>query len=176
MTGRRIFWLVVAATLLVYGAMLAWSIPTVSDAAGGLPILDMRPGGYDLAEAQAFLSALSPEGKAFYLGVQQRLDLAYPALLALATGWAILILAPSAWGRLRFALVLPAIAGMVFDYLENRAIAALLRAGPEAITPELVARASRLSQAKAVASSVALTILLLLLLFRLLRRRRHPRT
>jgi hypothetical protein len=175
-TGRRLFWIIVAATLVVYFVMLAWSIPRLSAAAGGLAIFDMRPAGYDFAAAQAFLSALTPEGKAFYLGVQHRLDLAYPALLAIATSWAILIVAPPGWGRIRYLLILPAIAGMAFDYLENLAVTAMLQAGAEGVTPELVARASGFSRAKAAFSSLSLILLIVLLLLRLLRRRRRPRS
>ncbi len=101
--------------------------------------------------------------------------MAYPALLAVATSWAILIVAPPAWGRIRYALILPAIAAMILDWLENYAIAALLHAGPDGITPDLVARASGFSRAKAIFTSLSLTLLVVLLLLRLLRRHRRPR-
>jgi hypothetical protein len=60
--NNRIFWLVVAATLGVYLVMVLWSIPRISAEAGGLPVFDLRPGGYTFEEARAFLAALSPEG------------------------------------------------------------------------------------------------------------------
>lgn len=162
MSGRWLFWSVVAATFAVYAVMLGWSIPAISDAAGGRAVFDMLPAGYSYAEAQAFLAALSPEGADFYLRVQHRLDLIYPALLATSTGWAMLRLAPR-W-RWRLALLLVPIPGMVFDYLENRAVAAMLLAGADGLTPEMVAQASRFSQLKAIFSTVSIGLLLMLIL------------
>jgi hypothetical protein len=164
--ARLLFWSLVAATLALYALMLAWSIPRISAEAGGLAVFDMRPAGYDLEEARAFLGALTPGGRDFYLQVQHRLDAAYPLLLALACGWAILRLAPPSWGRWRWPLVVPVAAGMVFDWLENRAVAGLLTAGPEGITAALVAETSRLSQLKAAFNTLALSLLLVLLTLR----------
>ena len=162
MSGRRLFWAVVLATLAVYAVMLGWSILAISDAAGGRAVFDMLPAGYSYAEAQAFLAALSPDGADFYLRVQHRLDLIYPALLAISTGWAMVRLAPR-W-RWRLALLLAPIPGMVFDYLENRAVAAMLSAGADGLTPEMVAQASRFSQLKAIFSTLSLGLLLVLIL------------
>lgn len=161
----RVYWIVVATTLGVYATMLLWSIPRISAEAGGLPVLDLRPGGYSFEEARAFLAALSPQGAAFYATVQHRLDTAYPALLALTLAWSILRLAPAGWGIWRWVLAATAIPGMVFDYLENLAVSALLALGPEGITPQMVEAASFRSQAKAAATSVSMTILLVLLAF-----------
>ena len=162
MRGRLLFWAVVLATLAVYAVMLGWSIPAISDAAGGRAVFDMLPAGYSYAEAQAFLADLSPEGANFYLRVQHRLDLIYPALLAISTGWAMVRLAPH-W-RWRPALLLAPIPGMVFDYLENRAVAVMLLAGADGLTPEMVAQASRFSQLKAIFSTLSLGLLLILIL------------
>ena len=162
MSGGRLFWAVVFATVAVYAVMLGWSIPAISDAAGGRAVFDILPAGYSYAEAQAFLAALSPDGADFYLRVQHRLDLIYPALLAISTGWAMVRLAPR-W-RWRLALLLAPIPGMVFDYLENRAVAAMLSAGADGLTPEMVAQASRYSQLKAIFSTLSLGLLLVLIL------------
>jgi hypothetical protein len=162
MSGGRLFWAVVVATLAVYAVMLGWSLPAISDAAGGRAVFDMLPAGYSYAEAQAFLADLSPEGADFYLRVQHRLDLIYPALLAISTGWAMVRLAPR-W-RWRPALLLVPIPGMVFDYLENRAVAVMLSAGADGLTPEMVAQASRYSQLKAIFSTLSLGLLLILIL------------
>ena len=161
MSGQRVFWAVVAATLAVYAAMLAWSIPAISQAAGGRAIFDMLPAGYSYDEARAFLAALSPEGADFYLRVQHRLDLVYPALLAIASGWAMVRLAPR-W-RWRLALLLVPVLGMVFDYLENRAVAVMLAAGADGLTPEMAARASMFSQLKAAFTTLSLGLLLVLI-------------
>ena len=173
MTGRdRVFWLVAAVALADYLVMLAWSIPRISAEAGGMTIFDMRPSGYSFDEARTFLAALSPEGERFYTDVQHRLDAVYPALLAVTLGWAILRLAPTGWGVWRWPLAASAIPGMVFDYRENDDVARMLAAGPDGITPQMVEAASFHSQAKAVTTTVSMTILLVLLALWALRRMR----
>lgn len=177
MGKHRLFWAVVAVALADYFAMVFWSIPRISAEAGGLAVFDMRPGGYSFEEAKAFLAALSPEGAAFYTGVQHKLDAAYPALLALTLGWAILRLTHARWGRWRWLLAATALPGMVFDYLENLDVSAMLKLGPEGVTPQLVEAASRHSQLKAAATSVAMAVLLVLLAlwtFRRWRRAQKP--
>ena len=159
MSSLRIFWLIVFATVSVYATMLLWSIPLISKEADGLVVFDMLPTGYSFAEAQAFLSALTPEGKQFYLKVQHRLDLLYPALLAITVGWAMMLLVPN-W-RWRPLLALVPIPGMVFDYLENSVVAAMLAAGSDSLTPEMVERASMYSRSKAVSTTLSLGLLCL---------------
>ena len=79
---RLIFWLMFLVMTGVYLVMALWAIPKIIADAGGLLAFDMRPLGYSFDEASAFLTALSSEGRAFYLNVQQMLDSAYPALFA----------------------------------------------------------------------------------------------
>ena len=164
MTRNTTFWLLVAATLAVYAAMLAWSLPTVARAAGGVTPFDLRPGGYSFEEARAFLAALTPDGKAFYLEVQQRLDLAFPALAGATLFFAIARLAPRGWGVWRWLLALTALPGAAFDYLENHAVASMLALGSVGITPDIVATASRWTVLKSQSITAAMVIMLALLL------------
>ena len=53
---RVLFWTCFAAAMAIYIAMILWSLPVITEAAGGLAPFDMRPFGYTLADAQAFLS------------------------------------------------------------------------------------------------------------------------
>jgi hypothetical protein len=163
-TARRLsFWLLFAATLATYGAMLVWTLPAISAAAGGLAPFDMRPTGYSHDEARAFLMALSPEGKALYLDVQHKLDAAYPGLLAATLFFATAALAPKSWGLWRWVIALVAIPGAVFDYLENAAAAVMLLGGVDGLTEDTVAAASRWTTLKSWATTVAMTVLLVLL-------------
>jgi hypothetical protein len=162
MLARVLFWSTVVATLGVYAAMVFWSIPLISADAGGRAIFDMRPGGYTLSEAEAFLGALSGEGADFYRRVQHRLDLVYPALLMITSGWAMVRLVPR-W-RWRLVLFLVPVPGMVFDYLENRAVAGMLAAGTDGLSPEMVNQASMFSRLKATFVTLSLGLLLILLL------------
>jgi len=162
-------WTALAVAACLYAAMTLWTLPEIAQAAGGLPPFDMRPGGYDFDEAQAFLSALSEKGRTLYLGPQQRLDLVFPAALALGLGLALYRLAPlNRFCRLLFAAI-PFI-GMVFDDLENAAVRAMLVTGPSALQPEQVETASRFTTAKAVFDSAAYALLLLFLVLWAVRR------
>jgi hypothetical protein len=160
---RLLFWALVALTLTTYAAMLTWSLPTLSAAAGGLAPFDMRPGGYGLAEAEAFLRALTPDGRHFYKTVQHRLDIAYPGLLALTLFLAIVGAAPRRFGLWRYALATPAIGVAVFDWFENAAVAGMLRAGVDGLTGAMVASASTWTVLKSGATTLTMTILVGLL-------------
>lgn len=181
MSGRRIaFWALFAVTAAIYATMLVWSLPAISAKAGGLAPFDMRPGGYTFDDAHTFLSALTPEGAAFYRNVQQRLDLFFPALVALTMFFAIAALLPTLWGGWRWLLASVALPGAVFDYLENAGVAAMLAAGPDGLTAQLVDATSRWSMLKAAANTVASVLLLVLVFVGLWRwlaaRRSAPRT
>lgn len=159
----KIYWLIFAITLAVYATMLTWSLPFISTEAGGLIPFDMRPAGYSFAEAQEFLVALSPAGRAFYLGTQHSLDLAYPALLAI-------VLTGAAWGltrqRLRWlgiVAAVAAVAGAAADYTENARVSRMLGADASTLDPQLVESASFATLVKSGATTVAMVLVLALL-------------
>ena len=143
------YWIVIAATAGVYAAMVGWSIPAISGASRGEQVFDLRWTGYGFQEARNFIGVLTPETHAFYLDVQLLLDSVYPALFAVSVGWTLGRLVGAS--RLRLAV-------LACDFLENLFIRRMLLVGVEKLTPELVARASALTQLKAVFSltSVAL--------------------
>lgn len=158
-----LFWLLVAATGAVYAAMALWSLPRISDAAGGLMPFDLRPLGYTETEAREFAQRLSDGGRAFYLTVQHRLDLAFPALLAATLTWTALRLPPTGWRAVRGVLAVAAIGGMVADYAENAAVATLLSAAPEAVAAEQIAAASRWTVLKSLGATLAMSLGVVLL-------------
>ena len=164
-------WTALSVAACLYAVMTLWTLPAIAQASGGLPSFDMRPGGYDFGEAHAFLAALSEKGRTLYLGPQQRLDLVFPAALALGVGLALYRLAPlNRFWKLFFAAI--PVAGMVFDYLENAAVRAMLVAGPSTLQPEQVEAASRMTTAKSVFDSAAYGLLLLFLILWAVGRRR----
>ncbi len=144
--------------------MVLWSLPIIAAAAGGLVPFDMRPSGYGFAEAKAFLAALSPDGVAFYRDVQHWLDTLYPALLGATLFFAIAALAPARIGRWRWVLAILAVPGTVFDWLENAAVSAMLAAGPDAVTPGMVAAASRWTVLKSGFTTFAMALVVVLLI------------
>ncbi len=170
---RMTAWIAFAIAACIYVTMSVWTLPAISQAAGGLPPFDMRPGGYSFAEAQAFLAALSTQGREIYLGPQQRLDLAYPAALALTLGLAIYLLAPlhRFWKGL---LAMIPVLGMVFDYLENAAVRGMLFAGSSGLQPEQVGTASGFTTAKAIFDSAGYGLVVVFLTLWALRRWRKP--
>ncbi len=153
------FVLLASLTGAVYLAMTLVTLPHLRDAAGGLAPFDLRPGGYSAAQARAFLDALDAPARQYYLSVQQRLDLVFPALEAVTLIVAFRTLAK---GWLAVVLSILAALGAVFDYLENHAVAALLRTGT--VTDDMIAFASRWTLLKSVAVTLSLTALALLIL------------
>ena len=167
---KTLFWLVFAAMAAVYAAMLLWTLPQIAADAGGLAPFDMRPFGYSLDEARAFLGALSADGKTLYIDVQHRLDLVYPALLAATLSLAAARLGQTGW--LRWAAIAAALSGMVFDYLENWTVGRMLEAGPESLTVDLVAAASRWTVLKSAFTTVAMLAVVAMLAWRFILKRR----
>ncbi len=157
------FRLLFAVTMAVYATMLLWSLPIVSAAAGGQVPFDMRPGGYSFADAREFLVALSPDGRDFYVTVQHRLDIAYPALIAATLFFAIAALLPARARRWRWWIAAPALVIAAFDCAENSAVAAMLAVGPASLSPDLAERASRRTVLKSNLTLVVMTAVLVLL-------------
>lgn len=155
------FWALFALTLGVYLTMLLWSLPQLQAMAGGLPAFDLRPMGYTPTEARALLAALGPAGADFYLNVQLWIDTFYPGLMAAVLIFAYAKLARGGWVWLFSAM---AVAAASCDYLENHAVAGLLRAGPEAVSDAMITAASGWSLWKSLISTAAFTALLGLLL------------
>ncbi|PCI40143.1 MAG: hypothetical protein COB46_07345 [Rhodospirillaceae bacterium] len=96
--GWKIYWVVVFVTVTNYLTMVLWSLPLVSDMAGGGVPFDMRPSGYSFEEAQVFLMAMSNKGRDFYLNTQHLLDFFYPTLFAITVAIALIHLVPRYWG------------------------------------------------------------------------------
>lgn len=166
-----LFWTSFASAAAIYIVMVLWTLPAISQAAGGLRPFDTRPGGYTLPEAQAFLTALTPEGRSLYLDVQQRLDLAYPLLLATALASGMVMLAPTALGRARWLLAILPVPGAAFDYLENLMVGGMLRLNK--IDAEGVGVASLFTLLKSAFTSLAMTVFLALAVYAAVRRLRQ---
>ena len=161
---KVLFWAIFALTMGIYATMLLWSLPFLMADTGGLPPFDLRPTGYSFDDAVAMLSALSAEGTTFYRDIQlNMLDMAFPGLLAITLFLAFWLLTPASWGNSRWLLLLVALLGTIFDYLENFAIKTMLALGPNFVTPEIVANASSHSVSKASFVTASMILLLVLL-------------
>ena len=150
-----VFW---ALFLLALGAFFTenrlrfpLSVPYMRALAGGLPILDMRP-GYTPSSAYQLLDALGGVGRSAYLALLWSVDLVLPALFGSFLSAAI------RRGAFRAGRMIP-LAGAACDYVENVLITVLLFAYPVRV-PALVWVASAFTIVKQVgyASGVVLAI------------------
>lgn len=121
---QRWFWACLVISLALLAVMSLWSFPYIASEASGLKPYDLRLFGYSVAQGQGFLTALSDEGRQFYLTVQHRLDFAFPVFLtaSLMLAAALLFRAMAARGLQILALMY-----LSADFLENRTVAAILR-------------------------------------------------
>lgn len=165
----RMFWVALLGMLAAWSTMNFWTAPRIEELSGGSPLLDKRLTGYSFTEAHSFLAAIGEEGVSLYLGWQLWLDTIFPPLLGAVLFLSYRGLFPGLPG---LATGMLSMVYVVVDYLENFAISAMLRAGPDALTPEMVATAHRWTIAK---WSLALCGLVTLIAGVVLRRRIKPR-
>ena len=141
----RIFWFFLAAMLVPWLGMNIWSAPKIEALSGGLRLPEMRLTGYSFEDSQVFLAAIGDEGRDFYLGAQLWLDMLFPPLLAAVLFLCFRWLYPGLTG---LSIGTASLSSVVIDYLENAAVAAMLRIGPVALTPEMAATANQWTTAK----------------------------
>ena len=133
---QRTFWILLGATLVSWLIMNLGTVPRIEELSDGLRLLDMRFTGYSFEEARDFVAAIGDEGAALYLGAQFWLDMVFPPLLGAVLLICYLYLFPRWIG---WAMGAGALAYVIVDYLENFAIAAMLRIGAEGMTQEMAA-------------------------------------
>lgn len=161
MTARqRAFWALFALTMAVYLAMLLWSLPIVTAAAGGLIPFDLRPSGYNETQAREFLAALSDEGRAFYLRIQHRLDFLFPGMVAVLLAFSIHWLYRPTFWIARMVLILLPFIGAFFDYLENYRVAGMLVLAPGRVELTQIASASQATVLKSGFMTAAMVAVL----------------
>ncbi|SHI81545.1 hypothetical protein [Wenxinia saemankumensis] len=151
--------LILAAGLAALGCFLVLVWVTVTGLmpdAGGLRPFDLRPLGYDLATATAYLQALSEEGRATFRTTLATWDTAFP--VALTAFLALLCLRRG--GRLGWLGALVALVYGGVDLAENAAVLRLVE-GPVPPDPLTVTGASVLTMAKFAALLLACLIYLL---------------
>lgn len=158
--GGLVYWVLFGTALGVYLVMVLWSLPVISEQAGGLVPFDLHPFGYSGDEAREFLAALSPQGRQFYLGPQHWLDTFYPILLGIVIAVPF-VLYTRKWPLvIRFTGLLALAVGVSADYLENAAVAQLLQMDQDKVTDAVVAVSSGWTMAKAAGTTVAFAFLL----------------
>lgn len=167
MTAGRIFLYSLLLAVLCLGAFYLL-VPDLL--VGEQRSFDMRHDGYDPAAAEKYLRYLDDAGLIGpYLTFHRWIDTVFPLAV-----FGVLI--SSIWGL--WARAAPAIAVLggfvaigyaVADYVENAAVAALLRAGADDVTAEAVNVASAATQGKWVAVFGALAVIAVGILVTLVR-------
>ena len=156
----KIYWLVVALATANYLVMVLWSLPQITGMAGDQVPFDMRPTGYSYRDAIGFLNAINASGRDFYLNTQQLFDTFYPTLFAVSVAAPLIHLMPRYLG---WPAAVLAIGAAAFDYLENSAVATMLKAEPTEISEVMVSTVSNFTLAKSVLTTVVLLILFVVL-------------
>ena len=148
---RLVNWLLPLAALASYLVLISLLAPRLAAETAGLMPFDLRAFGYSVADAQAYLTAMTPTGRVLYLGPIRLNDTIFPILMTLT-----LCLPLRRW---HWAWSLPALAYGVLDLAENWAVARLIRTGPQ-VDGGSVALASALTMAKFVLVTLALGLAL----------------
>lgn len=161
------FWVFVAAMLVPWLVMNLWTAPRIEDLAGGSRLLEMRLTGYSFDDARGFVAAIGEEGARLYLDVQLWLDTVFPPLLGAVLFLGYRWLFPGLPGRIIGTISLGSV---VVDYLENAAVAAMLRAGADGMTSQMAATANFWTTTKWSLAFVGAMTLLVGIAFRMSRR------
>ena len=163
----RIFWAILAATLAAWLSMNLWTVPRIEETADGLRLLDMRFTGYSYEDVQEFVAAIGQDGTALYLGAQYWLDMIFPPLLGAVIFLFFRWLFPGFPGLVIGIVSLTYVAA---DILENLAVAAILHAGADGLTPEMAATANQWTTTKWGLALIGLAMLVIGVALRIRRR------
>jgi hypothetical protein len=167
----RVFWVILAAMMAAWAGMNLWSAPKIEELSGGLRLLDMRVTGYSFDEVKVFLTAIGDEGVELYLGPQLWLDMIFPPLLGAVLYFSFRWLFP---GSIGLIIGVASLSSIIVDYLENAALAAMLRAGADGLTPQMVATANLWTRTKWSLAFVGLVALTIGIVLRLRGRKSGP--
>jgi hypothetical protein len=120
-------------TMVVYVAMLSYSIPAVSAFAPEFPLFDLSPSGYSFSYANELLSSLGSDGRNLYLSTQLPLDFLYPGLFSITYSLMLVWLCSKLFNKnskIYYFSLVPFLAG-VFDYIENIFIIKMINSFPD---------------------------------------------
>jgi hypothetical protein len=127
--GARVVRAAAVAAVACFAALavlaMGWLEPV------GHKIFDSHLRGYDPETARAYLTALTADQTALYLGLFRGLDTVFPALAAFALGGVIWLNTRGLPVAARLLLLLAPAAYLVMDYAENAMVARMLRGGPQ---------------------------------------------
>jgi len=171
-------WLVIVlliTTAVLWAVLILETVPHLQGLADGADPFDLRWRGYNDEAARAYLGALGPVGRAYYLVPELALDTFFPPLYAASRALALWWLTkpgrvvtgtvPAAW---RWTLVALPVAELILDWGENAGITTMLWSWPD-LSPALVRATSLATQLKfltVVLTEPALIVLAVMALLR----------
>ncbi len=123
----------------------------------GFTIFDSHFGGYSVAEARDFLTALSEKQTQTYLGLFRTLDTVFPVLLALTLAGVIWTQARAMHVAVRAVIALSPCVYLGLDLAENASIALLLVTGPQ-VSAGAILQASAYTVAKWISLTLAMLL------------------
>ncbi len=160
-TGKVVIALIIPA-IIVYFAMLLYTIPQVSAYAPGINLFDLSPTGYSFEYAIKLLDTLGSDGRDLYLYRQLPLDFIYPGLFAvscnLLLSW-LFLKTQQTNSKLFYFCYIPVAAGL-FDYLENIFIVSILTSYPN-VSEVSISLASAMTITKSVLTTIFFVLLIL---------------
>ncbi|WP_111979983.1 hypothetical protein [Algibacillus agarilyticus] len=120
-------------TMVVYIAMLSYSIPAVTKFAPEIPLFDLSPSGYAYNYANELLHTLGADGRNLYLSIQLPLDFIYPGLFSVTYSLMLVWLCKKLLiknTKIYYLALVPFLAG-IFDYVENIYIIKMINSFPD---------------------------------------------
>ena len=155
----------------VYALMIGVTIPETMSYAGGKPLLDMMPLGYNKTVVAELFNALGEEGRYVYLTHQLPLDFLYPGLFAISYCLIIAFLLDKI-NKLESSYILmcwlPIIAGFA-DYMENFSFIILLSKFPD-VSAMLVQFANVFTILKSTSTTICFVLIIVLLIIHVIRK------
>jgi hypothetical protein len=133
---RRTILFCLALYLLFSAALLPIAGARLEAYSGGAGMLDTLVGGFSPEEAYARLAAYGLDGRLYYLLIELTLDTLYPLVTLLFYSLALSFLNEHAFppGHAFQLAPLVAVAGGLFDYMENAGVVVLLLTYPQSLT------------------------------------------
>jgi hypothetical protein len=156
-----LLFMVLSQSMLI--SMSIWTFPFISSRAQGREAFDMRPMGYSVDDARAFLGAIDKKGISFYKEIQLPLDIVYPLLICLFILCTLVILARALNGGrlsgefkaprwLSWLMTIPLL-GMLSDYFENICVFMML-SNPLRVSDIIIHAANFFTLAKSISTTI----------------------
>lgn len=149
-----IFWFLLAVTLLVYGLLVGWAGQDMIALTNGAAIPDLRVTGYGVDDIRALLEGAEPGFPEAYARISRTWDVAVPVLFGVTFAYGIW-LGGGAW---RWLALVQVVMGLS-DLTENALVTQSLLAGPDALDPGTIGRASAATMLKWLLLPVSILLL-----------------